>query len=231
MDVFFLLSLPGLVVVIIIAGVVQLARAKKSGKKRPGAASIGLNLLDTALRPGTENKIIELEKQRVIADQTGNSKMSTTGNFSSSELLEQEINSVLPNLDLQVVQDIGALATNIGLERNLGIEISIRLGDWEVFKAALPGSKQESDGWINRKANVVNLTQHSTMYERVKSEEDGIDWHKKHGVEDATHAIHGGGFPLYTKSEGFKGVLLISGLPQVEDHKLAVEILQIFLNR
>ena len=157
--------------------------------------------------------------------------MATTGDFNSSDLLQQELNSVLPILDLKVALEIGTLATKIGLERNLGIEISIRLGDWEVFKAALPGSKQESDGWINRKANVVNLTQHSTMYERVKSEEDGIDWHKKHGVEDATHAIHGGGFPLYTKSEGFKGVLLISGLPQVEDHKLAAEILQIFLNR
>jgi uncharacterized protein (UPF0303 family) len=157
--------------------------------------------------------------------------MATTGDFNSSDLLQQELNSVLPILDLKVAQEIGTLASKIGLERNLGIEISIRLGDWEVFKAALPGSKQESDGWINRKANVVNLTQHSTMYERVKSDEDGIDWHKKHGVEDATHAIHGGGFPLYTKSEGFKGVLLISGLPQVEDHKLAVEILQIFLNR
>jgi len=157
--------------------------------------------------------------------------MATTGEFNSSDLLQQELNSVLPILDLKVAQEISTLATKIGLERNLGIEISIRLGDWEVFKAALPGSKQESDGWINRKANVVNLTQHSTMYERVKSEEEGIDWHKKHEVEDATHAIHGGGFPLYTKSEGFKGVLLISGLPQVEDHKLAVEILQIFLNR
>jgi uncharacterized protein (UPF0303 family) len=157
--------------------------------------------------------------------------MATTGEFNSSDLLQQELNSVLPILDLKAAQEIGTLATKIGLERNLGIEISIRLGDWEVFKAALPGSKQESDGWINRKANVVNLTQHSTMYERVKSEEDGIDWHKMHRVEDATHAIHGGGFPLYTKSEGFKGVLLISGLPQVEDHKLAVEILQIFLNR
>jgi len=51
------------------------------------------------------------------------------------------------------------------------------------------------------------------------------------GIKDETHAIHGGGFPLYVKEEGFKGILLISGLPQVEDHKLAVEILQIFLNR
>lgn len=157
--------------------------------------------------------------------------MVTTGGFKSSELLQQEIDCALPFFDLLVAQDIGAIASKIGLERHLGIEISIRFGDWEVFKAALPGSKQESDGWINRKANVVNLTEHSTMYERVKSEEDGIDWHVKHGVEDATHAIHGGGFPLYVQSEGFKGVLLISGLPQVEDHKLAVEILQIFLNR
>lgn len=155
----------------------------------------------------------------------------TTGDFKSADLLKQESDLVLKTLDLEIAQQIGKIATKIGLERNLGIEISIRFGDWEVFKVALPGSKQESDGWINRKANVVNLTKHSTMYERVKSEEEGFDWHAKYGVEDATHAIHGGGFPLFVKDQGFKGVLLISGLPQVDDHKLAVEILQVFLNR
>ena len=157
--------------------------------------------------------------------------MTTTGGFHSKDLLQQESVCTLPYLDLKVAQEIGAIATRIGLERNYGIEISIRFGDWEVFKAALPGSKQESDGWINRKANVVNLTKHSTMYERVKSEEEGSDWHAIHGLVDETHAIHGGGFPLYVKDEGFKGILLISGLPQVEDHKLVGEILQIFLNR
>lgn len=231
MDIFFILSLPGLVIVIVIAGVIQLIRSKNSGKRRPGAGSIGLDMLDTALRPGTEYKLIEKEKQRTRTLETGNSSMETTGNFKSKDLLQQEIDCLLPHWDLSVAQVIGAVATRIGLDRNLGIEISIRIGDWEVFKSALPGSKQESDGWINRKANVVNLTQHSTMYERVKSEEDGTDWHASHGVADETHAIHGGGFPLYVKGEGYKGVLLISGLPQVEDHKLAVEILQIFLNR
>ena len=67
------------------------------------------------------------------------------------------------------------------------------------------------------------------MYERVKAEEEGADWHKDNGVEDATHAIHGGGFPIYTDA-GFVGVLLISGLPQVEDHLLAVEVLSKFKN-
>ena len=67
----------------------------------------------------------------------------------------------------------------------------------------------------------------STMHERVKAEEEGADWHKENCVEDATHAIHGGGFPIYTDA-GFVGVLLISGLPQVEDHLLAVEVLSKF---
>ena len=153
----------------------------------------------------------------------------TTGNFSSAELLRQEAECVLAELDLNVGHEIGAIAVRLGKERSLGIAISIRFGEWEVFKAALPGSKPENDGWINRKANVVNLKHHSTMYERVKAEEDGIDWHQSNGVTDVTHAIHGGGFPLISKSEGFKGVLLISGLPQVEDHLLAVEILRKYL--
>ena len=154
--------------------------------------------------------------------------MATTGNFKSEELIAHENECLLPILDNAVAMSIGEIAKNIGLERNLPIAIEIRIGAWTVFKVALPGSKPENDGWINRKANVVNLTRHSTMYERVKAEEEGIDWHQKHGVVDATHAIHGGGFPLKT-SAGLQGILLISGLPQVEDHLLAVEILKSYL--
>jgi uncharacterized protein (UPF0303 family) len=42
-------------------------------------------------------------------------------------------------------------------------------------------------------------------------------------LQDETHAIHGGALPLITH-EGFKGILIISGLPQVEDHLFAVEV-------
>ena len=36
---------------------------------------------------------------------------------------------------------------------------------------------------------------------------------------------------MITKHEGFVGVLLISGLPQVEDHLLGVEVITEFLAR
>lgn len=72
MEVLFLLSIPGLVIAIIIAGIFNLARAKKTGKKRPGAASFGLDLLDTTLRPGSEHKLIEQDKNRLRIKKTGN---------------------------------------------------------------------------------------------------------------------------------------------------------------
>jgi uncharacterized protein (UPF0303 family) len=156
--------------------------------------------------------------------------MATTGNFRTSELLQHEAECIFVSFNNEIAVRLGQFATTIGLERNLPITIQIQIGEWVVFKAALPGSKPENDGWIKRKANVVLLKQHSTMYERVKAEEAGVDWHQVNGVEDATHAIHGGGFPLKT-AEGMVGILLISGLPQVEDHLLAVEILRTYLSK
>ena len=153
--------------------------------------------------------------------------MTTTGNFHSAELLQQEIDCRLKAFGNEEAFKLGTIAAEIGLERKLPIAIQVQLGEWIVFKAALPGSKPENDGWISRKANVVLLKHHSTMFERVKAEEEGADWHILNGVDDATHAIHGGGFPIITE-EGFVGVLLISGLPQVEDHLLAVELLKKF---
>jgi uncharacterized protein (UPF0303 family) len=87
-----------------------------------------------------------------------------------------------------------------------------------------------NDWWIKLKVMVVKLKHHSTMFERVSTEERGVYWHKENGLTDKTHAIHGGTIPLMT-DEGFKGILIISSLPQVDAHLLAVEVLTEFLAR
>jgi uncharacterized protein (UPF0303 family) len=154
----------------------------------------------------------------------------TTGDFTSAGILEQEKSVQLKEFNQELALDLGALAAEIGLTRELPIAISVRIGDWEVFKASLPGTVAENDGWIQRKANVVALTGHSTMFERVSAEESGTDWHHSHGVVDETHAIHGGGFPIVLTSGARVGAFIIIGLPQVEDHLLALEILKEFIN-
>ena len=157
-------------------------------------------------------------------------KTTTTG-FTSNKLQLEEKLLVLPELTNMDGLQIGEIAKSIGEARNLPIAVEVRFGDWIIYHASLPGSTIENQGWIDRKARTVMLKQHSTLHERVSAEERGIDWHKENNLPDKTHAIHGGGLPLITKNEGFVGVLLISGLPQVEDHLLGVEVLTEFLAR
>ena len=155
----------------------------------------------------------------------------TTGGFTSALLLDEEMKLTLPSLTNAYAIEIGQIATSLGTDRTLPISVEVRIGDWIIYHASLPGSVPEHDWWIGRKARVVNLKKHSTIFERVLAEEQGIDWHKENNLLDETHAIHGGGLPLITKAGGFVGVLIISGLPQVEDHLFGVEVLTEFLAR
>ena len=157
--------------------------------------------------------------------------MNTTGGFTSTQLLREEHLLTLPKLEVEGPLEIGEIAKSLGTQRGLPIAVEVRVSDWIIYHASLPGSTSENQWWIDRKARVVALKHHSTLYERVSAEERGVDWHKENNLLDETHAIHGGGLPLITKGEGFVGVLLISGLPQVEDHLLGVEVLTEFLAR
>ena len=154
----------------------------------------------------------------------------TIGGFTSKQLLEEEEVLKLPSLTNNDALEIGEIATALGKQRKVPVAIEVRIGEWIVFHASLEGSKPDNDWWIARKSRVVMLKHHSTIYERVLAEELGIDWHKENNVVDETHAIHGGALPLITPT-GFAGILIISGLPQVDDHLFAVEVLTEFLAR
>lgn len=155
----------------------------------------------------------------------------TTGGFTSAGLQLEAKTLVLPSLSQSEALEVGEIAYQLGRERALAITIEVQLREWPVFHVALPGTKPENDNWIARKARVVHATGNSTMYERVFAEENSFDWYAKNNLAEETHAIHGGGLPLNVNGLGLVGVLLISGLPQVQDHLLGVEIIAEFLAR
>ena len=155
----------------------------------------------------------------------------TTGGFTSEQLELEEQILVLPHCDLRDAVTIGEIAVDIARRESLAISIEVRLGEWVVFHTALPGAKPDQPSWIARKALVVLATGHSTMLERVKAEEAEFDWYEKYGLTEETHAIHGGGLPLNVTGQGLQGILLISGLPQVEDHLFGIRVITEFLAR
>jgi len=157
--------------------------------------------------------------------------VATTGGFTSEGLALEAKTLQLSSLTQAEALEIGAIAQEIGLDRNLPIAIEVRMKDWIVFHASLPGSTPDNDSWIARKSRVVKATGNSTMYERVLAEEQDIDWYAVKGLSEELHAIHGGGLALNVVGLGLTGILIISGLPQVEDHLLGLEIIAEYLAR
>jgi uncharacterized protein (UPF0303 family) len=123
---------------------------------------------------------------------------------------------------------IGEIAKEFGIQRCLPIVVEVRIGNWVIFDA---GSSQDNQWWIDRKARVVSLKHHFTLYERVSAQERMVDWFEENDLSEESFAIHNGGLPLITQADGCVGTLLNSGLPQLEDHFLGVEVLTEFLAR
>ena len=150
----------------------------------------------------------------------------TTGGFSSQSILEQQRNLTFESFDLKEVGFLAEQVISIQKKFDLKMAVEVRLGKWTVFHISFPGTSTENDWWINRKSNVVNLTANSSLYERVYSEEKKEDWFKVRNLSEENFAIHGGGFPIKNAENLLYGMIVVSGLPQIEDHKIAIQILE-----
>jgi uncharacterized protein (UPF0303 family) len=90
--------------------------------------------------------------------------VATTGGFTSEGLALEAKALQLSSLTQGQALEIGAIAQAIGLDRTLPLAIEVRMKDWIIFQASLPGSTPDNDSWITRKAKVVNLTGRSTIH-------------------------------------------------------------------
>ena len=155
----------------------------------------------------------------------------TTGGFNSKELLALEDELTLSILTNKEAVELGECVVKIAREKDLPIATRVYIGDWIVFHVSLPGSDAENDRWMGRKVRTVAAKGHSSMCLRILAEEAGIaekDWYVQNNLAESDHAIHGGAFPL--RVDGVHvGTVVVSGIPQAEDHRIAIEALRIYL--
>jgi len=156
-----------------------------------------------------------------------------TGGFNSKELLELEDELTLSVLTNKEAVKIGECVVKIAHEKNLPIATRVYIGDWVVFHVSLPGSDAENDRWMARKVRTVAAKGHSSMCLRILAEEAGIaekEWYAQNNLAEIDYAIHGGGFPLRVNGVHV-GTVVVSGIPQEDDHRLAVAGVREFLAR
>jgi len=111
------------------------------------------------------------------------------------------------------------------------VAIDITRHGHQLFHAALPGSSPDNDRWIERKARVVDRFGRSSLYMRTLCAQDGTTLEEKFLLDGRVFAAHGGAFPLIVRGVGPVGTVVVSGLPQVADHRMVVAALREHLAR
>ena len=164
-----------------------------------------------------------------MTGQTENESALTDERPTIAELEDQERRLLLPQADLAALFSLGSRMAAAASERGLPVVIQIRSGGRLVFVAALPGSVASNDEWAPRKARVAQHFEQSSLLVRRLHERDRVDIHSRHGLSPERFRAHGGAVPLRVAGVGVIGTVVVSGLPQLEDHAFVVEQLEAFL--
>ncbi len=146
-----------------------------------------------------------------------------------AELLDQERRLALPTCSYDDALAIGRWLLDRATERSLPVTIEVWRGDRLVFRAARPGTNAHNDLYLAGKRRVVEHFGHSSFHERLRHVEAGTTFAEATSLRFPEYAPHGGGFPLIVAGTGPVGVVLVSGLPQEQDHALIVEALEAHL--
>jgi uncharacterized protein (UPF0303 family) len=148
-----------------------------------------------------------------------------------AQLAAEEEELQFPAFTQDDAWDLGSALVARARRENLPVAVDITRNRHQLFHAALPGATPDNDSWIRRKTRVVNRFGHSSLYMRQASLERGTTFEQQYGLDPGRYAAHGGAFPILVRSVGPIGVVVVSGLPQVEDHRMVVAALRAHLAR
>jgi uncharacterized protein (UPF0303 family) len=136
-------------------------------------------------------------------------------------LAQQESHLHFTDFTPETAWQLGTLLREALLARHAGGTVEIELANHILFTATTPGATPGQADWIRRKRNTVRRFARSSYAIGRQLELDQQTLESRHGLALADYAAHGGGFPLFL-ADAFVGTIIVSGLPQREDHNLVV---------
>jgi uncharacterized protein (UPF0303 family) len=144
-------------------------------------------------------------------------------------LRKQEQQAQFQSFSEEIAFDLGSVVYGIARGKRAPVVINIRTSDRALFHAAMPGATPDNDEWVRRKSNVVLRYHVSSLQfgdslalkDRVINPDMGIDM--------MNFAGHGGSFPIRVKKAGVVAAITVSGLPQLDDHRMIIDALDQYL--
>ena len=125
---------------------------------------------------------------------------------------------------------LGQILVELASTRGLSVTVDITRGEQQLFHAALPGTAAHNDVWIARKTRTVREFGISSLLAGLRAKLGGNTFEDAPWIDPLRFAGHGGAFPVTVRGAGVVGTVTVSGLPQLDDHALAVEAIEAFLS-
>jgi len=116
------------------------------------------------------------------------------------------------------------------LARQAGGTVEIELAAQLLFACTTVGAKPDQANWIRRKRNTVRHFARSSYAVGRQLELEQQTLETRDGLALADYAAHGGGFPIFLAGSECVGTIILSGLPQRDDHNLVVTAIAEYLN-
>ncbi|KAJ3124019.1 hypothetical protein HK098_001450 [Nowakowskiella sp. JEL0407] len=141
-----------------------------------------------------------------------------------AELQQHEKDCVFPSFSASTALKLG-LKIISSCPPDRAISVSISKNSQLLFYHSMDGTTPDNADWIRRKNNTVNRF-HCSSYRFGRGLKFAGDSLAKFGASETEYCTHGGGFPLIVQGAGVVGVIIVSGLPEHEDHMLAVKCIK-----
>lgn len=144
---------------------------------------------------------------------------------------QQEQQLRFPNFNVETAWQLGCILRSALLNWGASATVEIEVAGQTLFTCTTPGATPVQADWIRRKRNTVRRFSRSSYAVGRALEREGVTLEDRHGLKHADYAAHGGGFPILIENTGCIGSVVISGLPQRDDHTLIVESIAKLLDK
>lgn len=147
-------------------------------------------------------------------------------------ILEQQEHTLhFSSFNAQTAWQLGGILRELLLDHRAGGTIEIELAGHLLFACATPTAVRGQADWVRRKRNVVHRFGRSSYAIGLTLESNEETLQSRHCLDAADYAAHGGGFPIILEGTGPVGSVVISGLPQRDDHNLVIAALAKILDK
>lgn len=144
--------------------------------------------------------------------------------YTTDALAAELADLVLPRFDYDIAWQLGCLMREAAL--GLPAAITVAHGTDVVFAVLMPGATLDNSAWAARKRAVAHRFHRSSLAMRLEAEAGDFDFNARYRLAASDYVASGGGVPLMLRGGTLIGTIGVSGLPDVEDHRLAVAALR-----